>query len=170
MIIAIDPGLSGTGVACFNEGDIKSLGVRNFYYSKAHTWWDNGLQITSAVNKFITDKWLYSTNSDYTVIIEEPEFHQSGKGLASTGSGDTFKLATLVGMLVQSIDGIDTGPVTFKLVSPKEWKGQLPKDIVIERIKAVYASQGIAAPDIQSHSWDAVGIGLWHMGLLNKQG
>lgn len=46
-----------------------------------------------------------------------------------------------------------------------EWKGQLPKDVVNDRVKKLLSRKDLEAlsPD-RSHDWDAAGIGLWYLG------
>jgi hypothetical protein len=59
---------------------------------------------------------------------------------------------------------------------PREWKGQVPKDIMIERIKAKATKdekKRIRLPKgkkKQADIWDAVGIGQWHLRSVRREG
>jgi hypothetical protein len=64
---------------------------------------------------------------------------------------------------------------TLELVTPHEWKGQVPKDIMQKRIERslslleqqmVTASLQGVAPSLRHNAWDAVGIGLNALGRL----
>jgi hypothetical protein len=72
--------------------------------------------------------------------------------------GDLQKLCFLVGMLA----GYFKTARSFTPVTPNEWKGQLPKQVVIRRLIKRFGATATA--DWQKDAWDAVGIGLWKMG------
>jgi hypothetical protein len=44
------------------------------------------------------------------------------------------------------------------------WKGNLPKQVVIDRIERFYKKRGIKLGKIHKDEWDAVGIGLYLKG------
>lgn len=54
---------------------------------------------------------------------------------------------------------------TFKTAPVSAWKGNLPKRVVEERIKRGMGDKAIDGTRIDSHAWDAVGIGLWAKGF-----
>ena len=63
----------------------------------------------------------------------------------------------------------------LELVTPRAWKGQVPKEIMQGRIERslspveqqmVVASLQSVTPSLQHNGWDAVGIGLWAQGRL----
>mgnify|MGYP001810001885 CR=1 FL=1 len=99
-----------------------------------------------------------------TIVIEIPALwsgsavsHASAAAGKDGDPGDLFKLTYLVGQL-----GYLTKKMTGNLpvlILPYEWKGQMPKEVVLERI----AAYGIQAKD---HEGDAIGMGLAAQGAL----
>jgi hypothetical protein len=56
-------------------------------------------------------------------------------------------------------------------VLPNKWKGNLPKKICKDRCKAVLTPEELARVKTEDHNvWDAIGIGLWYLGRLKKNG
>ena len=95
------------------------------------------------------------------VIIEFPGLWvDAAKSQASAGSGASFKLAYLCGALAR--DTAERSRAEVMLVSPGDWKGQLKKAVVDERIRRAL-KRDVDYPD---HVSDAVGIGLAMQGVL----
>lgn len=94
------------------------------------------------------------------VVIEMPEF-QSGAGRQmGWKTGDLQKLTLLVGILAATAA---RALANVQLVTPSQWKGQLPKDVVQRRLETHYGSK-LNKLNIQTHAWDALGIGAWALG------
>ncbi len=151
-MMAIDPGISGTGVAFFNG---KKLEGASNVYSKEKTWQEKALTITAAVETKMVE---YSPQA---IWIEFPEpMRGSSKTIASRDKGDTLKLACLVGMMMA------VSSPEMQLVKPSKWKGQLSKQIVEQRVREwlIGRTSYVNLVKIKSHSWDAIGIALWAMG------
>ena len=61
-------------------------------------------------------------------------------------------------------------------IYPREWKGQVPKPVMLRRIKAhlsdaemaVVSDLGLAS-SVVHNVWDAVGIGLWAVGRIGSR-
>jgi len=86
--------------------------------------------------------------------IEYPAFFQThGAGVATSGA--LVKLAYYVGLVC------GTMPFPVKIVTVGEWKGQLPKKVVIERIKRI-----LPGVEATKDDWDAIGIGLFLSGKM----
>lgn len=98
------------------------------------------------------------------VICEMPIFFSgTGGGVAAVETGSLQKLCVHIGTLAQAFQqrGIE-----FELVTVREWKGQLPKEVVIQRLKKM-----IPRPywrQYEADIWDAIGIGLWKKGVFNN--
>jgi hypothetical protein len=157
--LSVDVGNAGTGLAFWQDSrweDRRALptAVLNLYAPKAVEGWQERAEfLCSAFDETLKSRAVVH------VYIEEPEFWQgSVKGMTAATKGDLIKLVHLVGMYhgVCLKRGI---PVT--LIPVSVWKGQLPKPVVISRIKA--RLPGVKA---SSHSWDAIGIGLHARGLF----
>jgi hypothetical protein len=149
MILTIDPGLGGTGWALLPQvGEPIAHGV--FKATKGH-WADRATDLADALAEMLRDRCFCDDDECY---MEFPElFPGSAVSYAATQQGDLFKLVYLIGKLsrvVTSFSGKEP-----KLILPRSWKGQLPKDVVIRRIRALW-------PDCKatSHDADAVGMGM----------
>jgi hypothetical protein len=86
----------------------------------------------------------------------------SAGGYAAASKESTHKLAFLVGSVARLAHTIGAD---FEPITPREWKGQLPKTVVISRIIKYLGENYKDA--YKADTWDAVGIGLWKMGVLN---
>ena len=94
------------------------------------------------------------------VCIEYPGIWQhSATSMVAAFSGDLIKLATIVGgfaAIAKRSDAILT------LLPPQRWKGQLSKDAIKMRVK-----RATGIDERSSHINDAIGIGLYLLGLLS---
>lgn len=79
---------------------------------------------------------------------------------------DLIALAVAAGEIIGRL-GI---PTTRYL--PRQWKGQVPKDVMVERIKKHLSQEELkrielpSARSLQHNVFDAIGIGLHHLGRL----
>ena len=106
--------------------------------------------------------WLASfahINEVKHVVLEYPQLYSaSAKSLGSSERGDLFILTYLIGGLAEQVRlKCVNGPI---LVYPREWKGQMGKDVVDRRIKRALKKE------YRDHESDAVGIGLAIQGVL----
>jgi hypothetical protein len=169
-VLFVDPGLGGTGWAFFRM--IRTLfpktappfkpecsGVLKIHKGEYEGSW---LQHSSCV--IAAFRGLLSAYKPQTVVLESPALW-SGNAISHASAisgkdgepGDLFKLAYLLGGLGTAVaDLTGNQPV---LVMPYEWKGQLPKEVILERLD----SWGIKAKD---HEADAIGMGLAAQGRL----
>lgn len=98
------------------------------------------------------------------IVFEMPQFYRPKES-----KGDPNKLAKLVKQIgvIQGI-ALCNGCTTFHEYLPAQWKGQLPKDVCARRAREVLTAQ-----DAQIHgkdnAWDAVALGLWHLGRLKMR-
>lgn len=155
----IDPGLMGTGVAYFNITEGETHPPEFWFVAHRHTskW---NVCAPYILYDVISGIWLrFNRRRDIddvdadNLVIEFPAvWSTSSKSIASNYSGDLLKLSFLVGVLYQGL----RVPNKY-LVSPQGWKGQLPKDVVIQRIKKQWPN----LHDIPDHAADAVGMGLF---------
>jgi hypothetical protein len=164
MILAVDPGLTGTGWAYWrkdqeherdapyavgvitvpskireDEFPIRSRHIANQLYDLADKLYDIG-----------------DTGSDI-VVCEFPNYQDSGARSMGWRSGDLQRLTFLTGVICQRFDDC-----MFVPVEPFRWKGQLPKSVVEGRIRRRIGNKTCRALGVQSHAWDAIGIGLWY--------
>lgn len=154
---SVDPGLGGTGWAEW-RGKKAPTRVGVIAANRRH---EDELaarceDIAYALSEEI--KWGGGLYTQVHVILELPQHMTSLKGIAAQ-AGAVYKLAFLVGYLAKAVY-----PCTVHVVTPGEWKGQLPKDVVQRRITKHLGEETCRALNIRTHAWDAVGIGLWTSG------
>ena len=147
FIITIDPGLTGTGYAIWDKKwELMRYGILN---PPPLSWENKAYAIAGKISELCG---TYGVNEG---AIEFPAFFQSAGGATVAASGALVKLTMLVGIICGTVD--------FKpiLVEVRDWKGQLPKDVIIKRIKRILPNC-----KAKSHDWDAIGIGLHLKGDL----
>lgn len=165
-VLAVDPGLNSCGYALFHTPTMQlirvgiakpprhaSLGLRmQTIVDDLHDCLSGRQVITGIQEKYIINL------IDLRLVVEMPHYQEgSAKGSFGWKTGDLQKLTLLVGFLV----GHNWGAVT--LATPRDWKGQLPKDVVIRRITKRLGAAACNRLNIQKDAWDAVGIGLWYL-------
>jgi hypothetical protein len=157
MLLAIDPGSSGTGWALFdaNLNVPRACGVLSAVREK--TWQMRGVRVVSSLLE-VMEYHATSYGPITEAVVEFPAFFSSAKGYAAAAKGNLVKLAWFVGV----VDGAIriTYGINVVLVPVNDWKGQMDKIAVVERIRRrigrVY----------KSHAADAVGLGLWYKGIF----
>jgi len=162
-VICVDPGLGGTGWALFESistGDkkLEAPVLTGVIEAPRNEKWDN--RVWSVCSSF---GGVLASAMTANVVIEFPVlFSGHAKSQSSAARGDLFKLTYLVGGIAQ-VARQATGNLPI-LITPSEWKGQLPKDVVIARIKKAYGKK--ADEFTKDHEADAVGMGLALQGRL----
>jgi hypothetical protein len=171
-ILSIDPGVSGTGICVWDSAtwgkkfQVKQgLSFSNHYSNPIHVenfmphGYDNWVitcekfheKLHTIINRYMVRR----------VFCEFPQYFASSKGHAATGKGDIYKLSCLVGVFAGCV--WEYGG-EFNCILVNEWKGQLSKDAVIQRIGVRLPTLGSSGMHIESHSYDAIGIGLFAQG------
>lgn len=161
MLVSIDPGLSGTGLAIWPTVKSKfpsSTLILSCNDNRAH-WSRRSVRIAHLVTAAL--KANGARNERLTLAWEVPGYFQSEGGLSSATSGSLVKLCFTAGCIVSSI--FEEFEIAKHVpVEVNTWKGQLPKRIVESRIEVILGKRACAS--LSSHMWDAVGIGLWAQG------
>lgn len=169
-VLFIDPGITGTGFAFYPtiitsrvrgikltanaEGENLYTGV---YRPKGSEAWEG--KVADACAWF---NGLMGATKPNLVVIELPELWAgSATSLASASSDALFKLTYLVGGFGEVIRRFPNSRLPL-LIKAQDWKGQLPKEVVINRIKAVFTD----LEKIRDHEGDAIGMGVAAQGLL----
>ena len=167
-VLLIDPGLKGTGYAFYRtivtsrpRGTVLSADELGLYTGvfrpKGSKTWEGKVSDACA--------WLNGVVGGIKprlVVIEYPELWTgSAVSMASASTGKLFKLAYLVGGFGEVIRRLPCTRLPV-LVTPPEWKGQLPKEVVIDRINKTI--EGLDR--IRDHEGDAIGMGVAAQGLL----
>lgn len=159
FVLAVDPGLNSAGYAWWGwsqlSGVLPPARVGLVKPKRDDTLGMRMLAIARGV--WAGRPGAASHRTHVHLVVEMPHYQENAKAGFGWKTGDLQKLTLLVGYLVSD----DWGAVT--LATPRDWKGQLPKDIIIRRITARLGQRACDRLNIERDAWDAVGIGLWAM-------
>jgi hypothetical protein len=164
-MLAIDGGLSGTGLALFERdatGIMHPTRVDVFTPKKTLGY----MAKAQAIVDFILVSYFSSFSESYSPggpsfhgVLEFPAYQEGAQRSMGWKSGDLQKLTYLIGVLTA---GIPWTRVTHVL--PRDWKGQLPKDVVERRLRRDLGEDVCQKLAVKTHGWDALGIGLHVLG------
>ena len=155
-LIAIDAGLKSAGWAIFPSGGIIPIDAGLIHPRREYR--DEDL-ITRAIDVGQQFGILAKTRAIKEGIIEMPVYYGQG----DKNAGSIFKLCVCIGAIASALN--ENG-VTVETVDVPTWKGQLPKEVVIKRIKKILPEYAIGQLNLEKDMWDAVGIGLWKFGYF----
>lgn len=182
-VLAVDPGLRGCGVAFGIRGElVKASYVVGNSDKRAHraslwvpmalavTAWNSGFSLF-ALNRYRSthkDVWFLSAGE---LVIECPQVYKASHQVGHkvhVDPMDIVDLAACVGAIVTQL----AYPAT-KVYLPKEWKGQVPKEICHARaIKALsqaelqIVNEGLPIESLAHNTLDAVALFLKHVGRV----
>ncbi len=156
-LVALDPGIV-TGAAVWADRlDAMPVATATFRSStQFRNWLLNGQIVANQLKKWLGQ---YQFQIDCPGFIEEPAFFDTSGGHMVARRGDFCKLAMIAGWEIGILSQFCIVP---RLVGIQNWKGQLPKAIVRDRIQNVLGKSFTGS----EHEWDAVGIGLAARGML----
>jgi hypothetical protein len=151
VILSIDPGSKNAGVAVYNlKGEL------------AKAWLAQGKDWVETASAVI-DGLPVSAIRIEVVIIERMQIYDS---TPLAHANDCITLSLMAGRV--------TGVLSAEVVTyyPNTWKGQVPKDIMTERIKnkltkAEHKRIVLPGKALQHNVYDGAGIGLYY---LKKKG
>jgi hypothetical protein len=157
-LVSLDPGLRGCGLAYWNEDGalLAALYVRN--PRKTGTGPEAWMGYEAAI----------SMRPGQTHFISEvPQVYRAG---ASKGDpDDLIQLAGVVGVFSALFSA-----TTYTGVKPREWKGQVPKDVHHARLVKTLTPEELAMveasapPSLRHNVLDAVGIGRYWFDLQRR--
>jgi hypothetical protein len=157
-LVSIDPGIKGLALAVWDPCLIE---VRLLPLAKAATFGKRD---------------LWQPGRDYhlggvdEVVLEKMVHYPGQRGArADAVANDLIDLTAVSCLLAGSLH-----PREISFLTPQEWKGNVPKEVMQRRIEKALsgpelalleaACKGVGA--LAHNLWDAVGIGLKHLGRL----
>lgn len=156
-MIAIDPGLRACGLAVFGaNGRLLHAGL----YRGAAA--GRGPDVWCRMADAVTAWTCLGPNT--VLVIERPQVYRAG--VSKGDPDDLLELTGVVGAIARDVHRIGGEVVAYK---PREWKGQVPKDVHNTRTMArlTVPERAIvteAAPRSLVHNViDAVGLGLFEL-------
>lgn len=153
-LMSIDPSINNLGIAIWDINEKKLLFYRLLHPTKEYrvNEFDKSWSMYQEVRSWIR---VYFVNR---VIMEIPE-HWAVAGFEAREKGSMTKLMFVCGILYSLKDILDE----FELVVPRKWKGQLPKDVVANRLYEQYLPMNIDLRKINNNVLDAIAIGHYKL-------
>lgn len=161
-LLCIDPGVRGCGVAEFVGGELKRAG----YALGKPTGRD--YSVYSYLADSVVHWWGMQTVAVDRVIIEYPVVYP--KSDQQKNPNDVLDVAAAGSAVASRFRHSDV-----ESVFPRDWKGQVPKDVMLDRIKRALHLEGWSERIQKTNKsdtediLDACGIGLWRLGLINRK-
>jgi len=159
-MICIDPGLRGCGVAYFNAAS-KQL-VRAEYVKNPITE-GRGPKAHCSMARAIADQTFLS----HDIVLEFPRIYP---GVRGEDMNDLLDLAGVDGAIAALLC---SATHTIRHLFPSDWKGQVPKAKmnarVLKQLSLLERDNIVTAGSKDHNTLDAVGIGLYVLGRLDKR-
>lgn len=167
-MITIDPNLRGCGVALWDE---------QFPVLRAAAYVENPVQagrgyechvpLALAVNDWVGKVRGFRYGK---CIVEMPRVYP---GMPKTDLNDLLDVAGVGGAVSAALSHAPSD-VHIVHVFPSEWKGNMPKQDMLKRIRSKLSGEEILQVQKTNKSdtediLDAIGIGLWRLGRLNAR-
>lgn len=156
MLISVDPGVKVAGVAAFDDGELAwaCLVQGEHPFRTAAAAWDAiGARVPRSIG--------------LRLVVEKMQVY---KGL-KVDNNDLIEVALMAGAI---------GMLAFQVsqhvetVRPAAWKGQVPKTIMVNRIRERLSADETArvelpkARSLHHNVWDAIGLGLFSIDRLKE--
>ena len=149
LVISVDPG-KDAGIALWKRGRLHWAGL-------ARGTWHEAAKVASVKIQTRINSGLF----DAKLVAEVPQFYGTGGKRANDLLGLPLMVGALTGYLRLECESVET-------LFPKEWKGQVPKNVMVKRVlkKLERGEKEVidkVAKTLQHNIYDAIGIGLhWH--------
>lgn len=153
-LMSIDPSINNLGVAVWDLGTKMLLMHRLLHPLKdaKNNEYEKSYSMLMQLKEW---KKSYSVNK---VICEVPE-HWAVSGFEARETGSIAKLCFVCGLIYSLRYEVEE----MKVVTPRGWKGQLPKNVVANRLQDVYLKYDIDMTKINQNVMDAIGIGHFYI-------
>ena len=158
-LISIDPSINNVGIAIWELPKlgylINGLMMHKLVHPKVgqrSNEYDKSLSVLDQIKELIQE---YEVNR---MILEVPE-HWAVAGFEARETGSIAKLMLVVGLIYSLKHELDE----LKIVKPREWKGQLPKQVMENRLREDYNDIGVDLAALNPNVVDAIGIGHFYI-------
>lgn len=152
-LISIDPSINNVGIAVWELPN--ALMMYRLLHPKVdarNNEYDKSLSILDQIKDWIK---TYAVNR---MILEVPA-HWAVGGFEARETGSIAKLMLVVGLLYSMKHDLDE----LKIVKPHEWKGQLPKEVMENRLRDEYTAIGVDLAVLNPNVVDAIGLGHYYI-------
>lgn len=155
VVIAIDPSVSSTGAAIFRDGALAAA----FHVGLNP---GNPLGMARLVERRVDDffRYVHLERDSAQVVTEQGQIYEHGK---KAPDEDVLTLHAAAYAIVGRLD------LPYTAYTASQWKKQLKKDMVIERVQKRLSLDELRAVDLppaaaaRTDVWEAIGIGLVHI-------
>lgn len=154
-LMSIDPSINNLGVAIWDIEQEQLLDHRLLHPKKEakNNEYAKSLSMLRQLQNLIEK---FSVNN---IICEVPE-HWAIAGFEARETGSIAKLCFVCGMIYSLHDTLES----CEVVVPRGWKGQLPKEVVANRLFDEYMEKyGIDMVKMNPNVMDAIGIGHYKL-------
>lgn len=157
LLLAVDPGVRACGVALFED---EQLVAADWVRTKEEALPKAADALATAVGR-----WAQRAGSGFPdyVVIERPKVYENREH--EVDKDDLISLAIVAGAVWEGLAGFARDG---EFVLPREWKGQVPKDVHNARVMKHLEPEERAivhrvkcTPKQIHNVIDAVGLGLW---------
>lgn len=168
-LVAVDPGLRGCGVALFQGGTLlRAAYVKNNGEGRGYA--------AHVIAGASVQRWLMSEGDGLDALVVELPRVYPGSAQQKGDLNDLLDVAG-VGAAVATALRFDAFAGALLLAShvfPSDWKGNVPKETMTERIRRSLTDEERRAIEkcpasLMHNVLDACGIGLHKLGRLNKK-
>ncbi len=164
-LISIDPGYRACGVSYFEERQLIAASLVEVKSDKDIDPAEQFSLMGSAVADYVQS---LNVGQSFDLAIEYPQQYAR----APSPRESVQRLVGVIGSISSAIQGM-TGGLGVKVTTytPRAWKGQVPKDIMNQRVLGRLIENEISSlpayPKSKMHNvLDAIGIGLKHLKRL----
>lgn len=169
--VSVDPGLRGCGVAVFKGTEliwasyIRSLNKED---RGPKAWYAMAMEVEDVLRGQFKDLFIEGGLMDAAFVFEVPQIYRGAQL-----KGDPDDLLQLVGVEAWVAGLLRACRVVG--YRPREWKGQVPKDVHVRRIENTLTDEEKACmqkcpASLRHNMLDGIGIGLFHVRRLQGQG
>jgi len=163
LTVAIDPGIHKCGVAVFDRGGKELLwagtvkrprSACHLRPSGARAW----VEMASCVKRELDRRFNIEKNS-FDLGVEEMQMDSRTRGRSIH---DTMQVQGVVGAVSDRLSRMPRC-AALRSLTPTTWKGNMPKTVMTNRLKAVLTpAERAVIDDRATHdAWDAIGIGTY---------
>lgn len=159
-LLAVDPGIRACGVSLFDGDELIACALVPNTAPEGASAPSRCAEMAIAVRS-----WCACVDR---VVVEWPQVYRAGRAKAGADPNDLLLLAGVAGALAS-----EYGYAVVESVLPREWKGTVAKEVMLERIldrlspSELVLVDGLGLAKSKRHNVvDAVGIGLWVSGRL----
>ena len=163
--ISIDPGFRHCGVSCFQGNTLKHATLVETQSKSDVDPADQFSKMGSAVADYVESLGI---GNSFDVAIEYPQQYQR----TPSPRESVQRLVGVIGAILAALQS-RTGGLSVRVTSytPQAWKGQVPKEIMNQRVLGRLIESELSSlpayPKSKMHNvLDAIGIGLKHLKRL----